>query len=150
MVKAFCATCREIDYVDARYRCLWCGEVTLKARARPGQPHPGSISVRALREAHRLHAHGATLLEAATAVEHGYVSARILAQRLPAAFAGLGLPYRSIRDAQRVRYARTPQVVKYPHVTRETALAAVARHFTLQKAAESLGCSRKTVARRLA
>lgn len=148
--KAWCPACDLVDHVDARWRCLWCGTVTLKRTAQPRESRGVWASL--LIEAHTAHAQGATMREAAELIQDraGYTDNRLLRGQLPEWWAGLGLPCRSHGDAQRLRYIREPRRHERPDVTPETAIRALRLHGTRAAAAASLRVSRKTLRKRLA
>lgn len=149
--KAYCPTCRLVDYVDGNWACRWCETRTLGRRAKPKHPQRRMMTVALMREAHTLHAEGATIREAADAIypRTKYADPRDLRMLLPCAWAALGLPYRTIRDAQIVRYANQPHPLSRLDVTPEAAVAAVERLGSQSAAAVELGVSRKTLRKRL-
>lgn len=147
--KAWCPRCDLVDHVDERWRCLWCGETTLKRAALPRESRGVWASL--LIEAHTAHAEGATTRQAAALIQQraGYSDTRLLAGQLPEWWAGLGLPCRSHGDAQHLRYLRDPRPFERPDVTADRAREAIAQHRTCAAAAVSLGVSRKTLRKRL-
>jgi DNA-binding NtrC family response regulator len=152
--KAWCPTCNVVDYVDARWRCLWCETVTLKRIGRRSGRRREARGVRAglLLEAHQAHAEGATMREAAALIQTraGYQDNRLLRGQLPDWWAGLNLPSRSLADAQTLRFKRNPQHLIRPDITTQDIQRALLTHGTKTAAARSLGVSRKTIRRRLA
>lgn len=105
--KAWCPSCDSVQYVDYGWRCLWCETLTMvPTRAVPREARFASL--RTIREAHRLHAEGAPIMEAArvTIRQTRYDDVHGWAQTLRSNWASLGLPQRSRSVAQILR-ART-------------------------------------------
>ncbi len=150
--KAWCPTCRLTDYVDGNWRCRWCETITLGRRAARAQvPNRRMMTVALMRESHRLHAEGATIGEAAAAIwpRTRYTRLRDLRLLLPRAWAALGLPYRTVRDAQLVRYSKQPHPLARLDVSPSDALDAYRRLGSRNAAAEELGVSPRTITNRL-
>lgn len=99
-----------------------------------------------------LHAHGATLLEAAEAIfaRTKYGRVRDLRLALPRAWGALGLPYRSIPDAQVLRFTREPHPWARLDITPEDARDAMERAGgNRNAAARELGVAPRTISNRL-
>jgi len=107
--RAYCPTCDLVEHVDEQWRCLWCDTVTMAGqitRAREAK----FASTRVVREAHRLHAEGMTVREAAIATisQTGYFNVHGYEATLRESWALLGLPTRGRSAGQRLRKRMRP------------------------------------------
>lgn len=156
--KAWCPTCAVVDHVGASWRCLWCGALTMGG----GTSHRPRGAIFAtepvVREAHRLHAEGLTVLEAARATidQTGYFRAHGYSMTLRGAWALLGLPTRSRSAAQKLRkrtQTETPRrvmPVSYRHDVDTGVLAQLYRELgTSVAAAKAVGMSQQGAYERL-
>lgn len=105
--KAWCPTCDLVDHVDVRWACLWCGTTTM-TRTTYAPRNPLFATTPIILEAHRLHAEGASIQQAAqaTITRTGYANVLGYAMTLRGAWSLLGLPTRP-RGAAQVRRTRT-------------------------------------------
>lgn len=109
--KAWCPRCALVDSVDDLWRCLWCLTRTLSYQHSHPAREPLFATAPVVLEAHRLHAEGMTVMEAAAATiaRTGYRDLNGYSMTLRGAWEYLALPSRSRSDAQALRARKTPQ-----------------------------------------
>lgn len=154
--RAYCPTCDLVEHVDAKWRCLWCETATMTGpNTRPRACRFATILV--VREAHRLHAEGLTVDEAAAATleQTGYYHVHAWRSALQGAWALYGLPSRGRRNANILRYRREPCRNRFPNpppnkrVSDEAVLAAYAATGTTVAAAKLVGIRQNATWERL-
>lgn len=105
--RAWCPTCNVVDHVSKGWRCLWCETVTMGGPGATRYPpvEAYKVSVPVIMLAHRLHAEGATVMEAAeaTIARTGHTNLRGYVMTLRGSWAHFGLPLRSRSAAHRRR-----------------------------------------------
>lgn len=156
--KAWCPQCALVDHVDGLWRCLWCSTVTLGGGTKHRPRGAKFASVRVVREAHRLHAEGMTVLEAARATldQTGYMREHGYSMTLRGAWSLLGLPTRSRAVAQSLRkrtQTETPRRAMPPSYRADVDTAVLAQLYrelgTTIAAARAVGMSQQGAYERL-
>lgn len=157
MTRAWCPTCDLVDHVNGHWQCLWCATVTMGGGTRHRPRGAKFATVKVVKEAHRVHAEGATVLDAAraTITRTGYMDPRGYAMTLRGAWALLGLPTRSRSAAQTRRSKVNPAPLpgrgpRYRHdVTTELLAELYAEYRSTPQIARIVGMSQQAVWERL-
>lgn len=158
MSRAWCPKCDLVDHVDGSWRCLWCGTQTMGGGTTHRPRGAKFATAKVIREAHQIHAEGATVMEAAlqTIASTGYMQPHGYSMTLRGAWALLGLPTRSRSAAQTRRSRVNPAPLpgrgpRYRHdVPTERLAALYAEHRSTPRIAELVGMSQQAVWERLA
>lgn len=149
--QAWCPTCRTVDTVDVRWRCGWCGTVTLGSLNRRGGRESNLFSVPQLRVLHDRYARGESLGVLAAEQHTGRDTLR-------QNFWHLGLPTRTLAVSNVLvapqrpvsRWWRGDNQQWRRDISDAAIKAAHERTKSMRLAGLELGCSQSTVCRRLA